>query len=211
MFCRKCGAQISGNEKFCPKCGAPVVSVQQASPGMPGSVPQTGYAVPQKKPPYLAIGLIAVIAVVVIVAVRLLFFQSSYETTVKNFMKAIETQDEKLLLSVFPSKVLEEMADEMDMDKEEMEEELGEMFSSLSDEYDGKIRVKYEIEDEHRLKKSQMRNIEDDMYNCIEIKEGKNLEISMELYVDGDKEEEEDMTLRVIKVGRKWYIDPSSF
>lgn len=206
MFCRKCGAQISGNEKFCPQCGAAVVNIQQT----PGTRPQTGYTASEKKPPYLAIGLIVIIAVILIIVAKMLFFSNSYETTIKKFMTSVETQDGKLLLSVFPDEVLEETADELDMDRKEMEEYFSDMFDTLSDEYDGKIRIKYEIEDDHRLKNSELRNIEDNLYNCIDIKEGKSLEISTEIYIDGDKEEDEDIYLNVIKVGRKWYLDPSS-
>lgn len=206
MFCRKCGAQISGNEKFCPKCGAQVVSTPQG--GVTGG--GTGYAVPKKKTPYLAIGLIVIIAIVVIIAVRALFFSSDYETPVKNLMKAMEKQDVKLLMSTMPDEIFDALAEEMDMDREDIEDSLDDMVSELSDEYDGKIRIEYEIEDTHKLKKSQIKDIEDELYDAVEIKEGKSLEISTEIYIDGDKEEEEEMTLNVIKVGRKWYIDPTS-
>lgn len=208
MFCRKCGEQISGNEKFCPKCGAPVVSAQQ--PGMQGAGRPGGTAAAKKKPPYLAIGLIAVVAIVVIVAVKMLFFSNNYEKPVKNLMKSIEKQDTKLLMSTIPDDVFDVLEEELDMDKDEIVDQLDGMISELADEYDGKIKVEYEIEDVHKLKKSEIKEIEDELYDSVEIKEGKRLEISTVFYVDGEVEEEEDMYLNVIKVGGKWYIDPSS-
>lgn len=208
MFCRKCGAQISGNEKFCPKCGAPVVSTQQ--PGMQRAGGQTGSAAAKKKPPYLAIGLIAIIVIVVLIVVKMLFFSSSYETPVKNFMKAIEKQDVKLLMSTMPDDVLDALADEMGWDRKDIEDQLDDVVSELADEYDGKIKIEWEIEDSHKLKNSQIKSIEDDLYDSVEIKEGKSLEISTVVYIDGEEEEENDLYLNVIKIGSKWYIDPTS-
>lgn len=208
MFCRKCGEQISGNEKFCPRCGAPVTSTPQ--PGMQGAGRSAGAAAAKKKPPYLAIGLIAVVAIVVIVAVKLLFFSNNYEKPVKNLMKSIEKQDTKLLISTIPDDVFDVLEEELGMDKDEIVDQLDGMISDIADEYDGKIKVEYEIEDVHKLKKSEIKEIEDGLFDSVEIKEGKRLEISTVFYVDGEIEEEEDMELNVIKVGGKWYIDPSS-
>ncbi|HIR10831.1 MAG TPA: zinc-ribbon domain-containing protein [Candidatus Fimenecus excrementavium] len=66
MFCTKCGAQSSGNEKFCTKCGAPLEtfssnfssaapntertqfqnSMPNAWSGQPGNPGQAAYANP---------------------------------------------------------------------------------------------------------------------------------------------------------------------
>ena len=78
------------------------------------------------------------------------------------------------------------------------------------DDYDGKIKIKYEIEDERKLDKSEIRDIESELFNTVEIKEGKEVEIYIELYVDGELEDASSGDMNVIKVGRKWYIDPTS-
>ena len=78
------------------------------------------------------------------------------------------------------------------------------------DDYDGKIKIKYEIGDERKLDKSEIRDIESELFNTVEIKEGKEVEIYIELYVDGELEDASSGDMNVIKVGRKWYIDPTS-
>ena len=42
----------------------------------------------------------------------------------------------------------------------------------------------------------------------MDIKDGKSVEIETKVYVDGEKVEDEDITLEVIKVGGKWYLNP---
>ena len=64
MFCSKCGNEIKGIEKFCPKCGTPVQ--QQKNFYQQGA----GKTVASKRPPYLAIGVILILAVIVVMIVR---------------------------------------------------------------------------------------------------------------------------------------------
>lgn len=224
MFCRKCGQQISGNEKFCPGCGAPVVKIQQGNQvppsgnarqgnqaPPPGNTRQGGQTAPKKRPPYLAIGLIAAIIIVVIVAVKLLLPSDNYEKPVENMMKAMETQDAKLLMKTMPDELYDYMADEMGMDRDQIEEQLEYVVSEIAEDYDGKVKIKYEIEDAQKLKKSQISEIEEELNGCITVEEGKRLDLYMEIYIDGEQVEEYDETIDVIKVGRKWYLDPTSF
>ena len=201
MFCRKCGQKLEGVEKFCPKCGAEVVQVQ---------MPQGVTKEPGKTNLYIGIGVICVLAVVVLLGVKALFFTSDYEKPIKNFVKAVETQDVKLFVSVIPEEAIEAGLEQAGMDKElfmEMAEAEG---LDYLDDYDGKIKIKYEIEDERKLDKSEIRDIESELFNTVEIKEGKEVEIYIELYVDGELEDASSGDMNVIKVGRKWYIDPTS-
>ncbi|MBO5460579.1 MAG: zinc ribbon domain-containing protein [Ruminococcus sp.] len=212
MFCRKCGAQISGAEKFCPQCGAQVIPAQQPNNGSgfqagPASQPVKA-AAGKNKVPYLAIGALVIIAVIVIVLVKTLFFSNNYEKPIKNFMKAVEEQDTDLLLSVFPDEIYEYMEEETGMDEEEVEEYMEYSVESMADYYLGDIKIKYEIDDVRDLSKGEIQDIEDEFYDIMDIKDGKSVEIETKVYVDGEKVEDEDITLEVIKVGGKWYLNP---
>ncbi len=46
MFCRKCGAQMGGDEKFCPNCGTPV----EAAPAVPTPTPVAPAPAPAPAP-----------------------------------------------------------------------------------------------------------------------------------------------------------------
>ena len=106
MFCSRCGNEIKGDGKFCPKCGAPIKPVQGQEAQAPGgnsqnysynqgNYSQGGYAqggygqagtAAQKRPPYVAIGAIVLAVILVIVAVKLIFFRDNYETPIKNLL-----------------------------------------------------------------------------------------------------------------------------
>lgn len=87
MFCRKCGQPLQEDDKFCPICGTQTVKIQH-----PGNIPPDTHrrpapignqprknSGPKKKPPYLAIGAIAAVAVIAI-AVGILFFTRGGDT-----------------------------------------------------------------------------------------------------------------------------------
>lgn len=209
MFCRKCGEQVSGSEKFCPKCGAQIVAVQNTgNGGFGGTTVETGAVGGQKKVPYLAIGAIALVVIVAIVLVKTLFFSNNYEKPVKTFIKAIEKQDVDMLLSVFPDEIYEYMEEESGMDEDEVLEYLEYSVESMSDYYLGDIKIKYEIDDATDLSKREISDIEDDFYDIMEIKDGKEIDIEIKVYVDGEKMEDTETTMEVIKVGGKWYLNP---
>ena len=66
MFCPKCGNEIQEGSAFCGKCGAPVGGAQQAASSSAGV--QAG-GVPAPKKNTVKIGIIAAVAVVVVVLV----------------------------------------------------------------------------------------------------------------------------------------------
>ena len=83
MFCKNCGAQIKDGAKFCPKCGTPAGNTNPKAAGRT----QTA-----KKPPYLAIGLVAAVAVVAVIIlffVGRLIFGKGYEKPIKTLAKGI--------------------------------------------------------------------------------------------------------------------------
>lgn len=216
MFCRKCGTEINDTEKFCPKCGTEVV-VQQSAPSQGFTMDNcfNGSTVnelqPQKKFPVLAVSVIAggaVLVIGLIVLVASLVFSKGYEKPISNMMKAIEKQDVKLMLSVFPDEFYEYAEDEMDRDYDDMKDEMEDLLADMEDEYLGDIKIKYEIEDVTDMRNRAIHNIEDLIDGDLEIKKGKVVELDVDIYVDGKREESETMEFNVIKVGFKWYIDP---
>ena len=233
MFCRKCGAEISVTEKFCPMCGTEVIANQAGQAGMGESagtaigsdraagefgagtfgVNQTNSQMSAKKFPTLAVAAIAgggVLLLAIIALVVSFVLPRGYEKPVSNMMKAIEKQDADLILSVFPDEFYEYLEEEYDQEYEDMEEEMEDMLDDLHDEYLGDIKIKYEIKDVSDMRNREMKDIEDAFENYFEIKDGKVIDLDMDIYVDGKREEADELELNVIKIGFKWYIDPYS-
>lgn len=219
MFCKNCGAQLNEGAKFCPKCGTPAVNGNAGgnSGGYQGGASPVQ---PQKKPPYLAIGLIAIVVVVVIVLAVVLgktVFGKGYEKPIKTLMKGVEEQDGEMILSAFSENTIEAMEDQSGLDKKDLEDMMEEQFEYMfsgEDWEDEDVEFKYEIEDSKKLDKDDIKDIEDELKDYWDVREdisaARELDVSMTIYVDGDEEDDNDATIEVIKVDGKWYINPIS-
>lgn len=237
MFCSRCGNEIKGDGKFCPKCGAPVKPIQNQGPEMSGANTQRGNAqtysysqnnysqgaVPaggaagtgapaaKKRPPYVAIGAIVLAVILLIVAVRLIFFRDTYKTPIKNMVKVMEDRDVDAAMNLIPENFLDAAESLTGMDKEEMADMLEDDLVEAFDQYIGEIEIDYEIGDTRDLTQSELNDISDEYMGVLgSIEEGKEVEFSYEMYVDGELEEEsgDDETINVVKIDGKWYISP---
>ena len=237
MFCSRCGNEIKGDGKFCPKCGAPIKPVQGApNPGAgngaapggtsqnysynQGNYSQGGYAqggygqagmAAKKRPPYVAIGAIVLAVILVIVAVKLIFFRDNYEAPIKNLVKVMEEGNAEAALELIPEKYLDVAESWSGMDREDMEEMVIEQIEDAFDDYSGDIEIDYEIGNARDMTESELEDLESSYMGFLgDIEEGKEVEFSYKLYVNGAKQEESDPgeTVRVLKIDGKWYLDP---
>ena len=219
MFCKNCGAQLNEGARFCPKCGTPAVNGNAGG----NSGGYQGGASPvqsQKKPPYLAIGLIAIVVVVVIVLAVVLgktVFGKGYEKPIKTLIKGVEEQDGEMILSAFSENTIEAMEDQSGIDRIEQEDMMDLKFEyRFSGEVwvDEDVEFKYEVEDSKKLDKDDIKDIEDELKDYWDVREdisaARELDVTMTIYVDGDEEDDNDATIEVIKVDGKWYINPIS-
>ena len=90
------------------------------------------------------------------------------------------------------------------------------IYALTSEELEGKdIKIKYKIEDNEKLDKDDIKDIEKELKEYMDIREdvsaARELEVSFTIYEDGDKEDEVDVTMEVIKVDGKWYLNWGSF
>ncbi len=222
MFCKKCGTELKEGAKFCPKCGTPVsaetgTQTQEQPAGVqPQPAADLAGAKAGKKIPYVAIGALVIVIIAVVLFVRSCA-GGGYEQPIKNLVKGIENKNGNQILSVFSDEMLEIMEQESGYDRDEMAEMMEDMFNydigdvSISDvDY----KMDYEIKDTLDLSAREIKNIEDELSDDgldIDIKEGKEVELTLTISIDSlGFEQEEDMTLEVIKVGGDWYINPLS-
>ena len=166
----------------------------------------------KKRPPYVAIGAIVLVVILLIVGIRFIFFRDTYETPIKNMVKVMEDRDVDAAMELIPENFLDAAEGLTGMTKEEMADMLEEDLLDAFDQYIGDIEIDYEIGDTRDLSQSELRDISDEYMGVLgDIEEGKEVEFSYEMYVDGELEEEssDDETINVVKIDGKWYISPN--
>lgn len=220
MFCKNCGAPLKEGAKFCSKCGTPVsVDASGAVGGKNVNYREGGTSSPQtqKRPPYLAIGVI-VLGVIVLAVVGKFVFGRGYVKPVKAFVKGIEQEDGEKILSAYSKNTIKKMEDNFGVKGRKLEKQMekNSLYMITEEDLDGEdIQIKYKIEDNKKLDKEDIKDIKKDLKEFMDIREdisaARELDVVFTIYVDGDEEDETDITMEVIKVDGKWYINWGSF
>ncbi len=212
MFCGKCGAKNDDSAVFCAECGAPVQAAAPVAPAASdipanpvGSKP--GFTLNNRN-----IGIIAVAAVAAIVLLITCFFifgGRSYKAVVKDYFKATEKADAKLMMDLLPDDLIKSVMKEEDMTKKEMTEELQESLDMLHKYYD-EVEISYEIEDTEEFDKDDLKDLKEDYKEYgVKVKDAMIVEVEVTMELDGD-ERTQTMELVLIKVGGSWYLDIDS-
>ena len=221
MFCGKCGAKNDDSAVFCAECGnriqaaAPVTPAAPAAAAAPAAPAAAAAPAPTKSKPGFTlnnrnIGIIAVAAVAaiaVIIACFFIFGGRGYKDVVKDYFKAIEKADAKLMMDLLPDDLVKAVMKEEDMTKKEMTEELQDSLDDMSDYYD---IVEYEITDTEEFDKDDLKELKEDYEDYdVKVKDAMVVEVEVTMEVYG-METTQTMELTLIKVGGSWYLDIDS-
>lgn len=168
---------------------------------------------------FIVIGIIVLIAIVVAVifGVRSCTAGNSYTDPVESFMEGMEKQDGDKIMDAFSDGTIKALEEESGYSESELADMFEQMFiGSLGTDINvGAYQIDYEILDEEDLSSDEIADIQEefDAQGLDEkIQDAKALEINMIVSMEEltDETYEESMDLQVIKVGGKWYIDPTS-
>lgn len=203
MFCKKCGAKIEGAAKFCPKCGEPVSRNEQEST-FPNRIKNN---ILRHKASYL---------VIVILVVCMMFLlrsceSNSYTSPLNAMFSGIENKDIEEILKALPDAVVDKVEEESGMDIRKAAEAMGDKaFESVIGDALS-YSIDYKINKEETLSLTEINHLKDkiekEMKVTLDIDEAKMLSITTIVTKDGDKDYD-DKTITVIKLGRKWYLNP---
>lgn len=207
MFCGKCGAKNEDSAIFCAECG----NLMAAQPAAPAATEAPATAT-GSKPGFTLnnrnIGIIAVAAVAalaLIIGCFFIFGGRSYKAVVKDYFKAIEKADAKLMMDLLPDDLIKYVMEEEDMTKKEMIEDLQDELDSMHKYYD-KLKISYEIEDTEDFGKDDLKDLKEDYKECgVKVKDAMVVEVEVTLEFDGN-EVSNTMELTLIKVGGSWYM-----
>jgi uncharacterized membrane protein YvbJ len=215
MFCGKCGAKNDDSAVFCAECGNRIQAAAPVAPAAPAANPAPAAApvATGSKPGFTLnnrnIGIIAVAAVAVIALLISCFFifgGRSYKDVVRDYFKATEKADAKLMMELLPDDLIKYVMKEEDMTKKEMTEDLQDSLDMIHRYYD-EVKISYEITDTEDFDKDELKEIKE-MYEEIDVKvkDAMIVEVEVTMELDGD-ERTTTQELTLIKVGGSWYLD----
>lgn len=214
MFCNKCGEDIAPDDDFCVKCGAPVKRTEtegeaaprpappppapsapppitQAAPGITPAAPPASVKKPRKTQMAVALGIVALLAIVAVVLVLVLVvFKGGHgpDEVAREFYRAAEAKDMDAMIALMDRESLQSNPELEKVFREEY-------FKGVS----GDVKIKgLELEAEVSGDKA---TVEATAGTATYVLEGKR---------ETDALSEEN-PLEMVKRNGEWYIDPTSF
>lgn len=228
-FCKFCGKEIpDGSVCDCPEAQAAAAastssdaSSVETSSAAETSSPEPSSPYPTEeasvKPSGSKTGAAVLIAGLVIVLLIIIGIISAiagggYKKPVKNFAKALNKGDGKLLAETM---LTDEILDEVDDDDfDDLSDTLESIIDFAEDEYGKNIKFSISIEDKEKLSKSEIKDIEEEYEDNFDAKVEitKGYELDTELTIKGkDGKDEDDLTITVVKIkGEGWKLSPDS-
>lgn len=221
-FCQFCGKEVKEGEVCGCRIGldvmpahnqensAPAVTETPVEPAVPAfSAYESGDGAIAKKPKGIKL-IIAFAAAVflAIIIVPAIVGGSAYKMPVKNFVRAFNEGDGKLLTdTIATEKMIAYLEKEADMDYDdmcdEMEGMIDEILKSWEEDYGDDLRLSVKFEDKDELDKDDIDELEEyykEQENIkVKIEEAYELECVMTL-VGEDDDDDEDVNMIVIKV-----------
>ena len=212
MFCGKCGAKNNDSAVFCAECGNRIAAAQPAAPAAPATTEAPATAT-GSKPGFTLnnrnIGIIAVAAVAalaLIIGCFFIFGGRSYKDVVKDYFKATEKADAKLMMELLPDDLIKYVMKEEDMTRKEMVEDLQDSLDMIHRYYDD-VKISYEITDTDDFDKDDLEDIKEDYKEIgVKVKDAMVVEVEVTMELDGN-ERTTTQELTLIKVGGSWYLD----
>lgn len=220
MFCGNCGSQNPDGLTKCAVCGAPLAEEKKAGEAGKLDLKSTD------KNKLVGYGVIAAVALVVVILLIVLFSGRSDTSALKQYVKASFDLDGKKIVNLTPKLLVEVYADQEDISKgdakDELIEDMENTLEDLDDEYDDidfdEVKsIKVEIRKEDEYSKKQVRDFNEnfeDLYDFeLKAKAVKTVEIKVSGKYDGDKFDFKGVSVMLVKIGGSWYImtpDPES-
>ena len=209
MFCGKCGAKNDDSAVFCAECGNRIAAAQPAAPAASdipanpaGSKP--GFTLNNRNIGIIAVAAVAVLAL--LISCFFIFGGRSYKDVVKDYFKAMETADAKLMMELLPEDMIKSIMKDEDMTKKEMTEDLQDSLDMIHRYYD-EVKISYEITDTEDFDKDDLKDIKENYKEIgVKVKDAMTVEVEVTMELDG-KERTTTQELTLIKVGGSWYLD----
>lgn len=219
MFCPKCGVENADGTVFCKECGASLSgSAPAGAQGGGQGVTVAGVKLPVNR--NQLIGILAVLAAVILLVVIIVTVAAGggAKGTAVKFTNAIFKGDGKTVVALFHGGVVAELCDRQDISKDEFTESISDALEltidAMDDQFDKwSIAVKAtKTRDLSDKKVTELEERYESSYDVdLDIQAAQEVTLELTATADGEKQDPQKIKLTVIKVNGKWYIDFFSY
>ncbi|GAB5081022.1 hypothetical protein Osc1_01950 [Hominimerdicola sp. 21CYCFAH17_S] len=246
-FCTTCGAQLDDSATFCTSCGAAqqeqpkqaentAAAVEAGKNSFSGIMDKVnvdavkdslsmenikGLKTNPNKGTLIALGCIAVVAILIIVLICNLLFGGAYKKPITNMLKGMEKADGSLIVKALPKCEVDyyeeeyiDKSDKYDNVEEYFEDTIDTTLKFFEEEYGDDIKLSYSVEKKTKLSDGKLKDIRKDLedkYDAdVEVTKGYKVKVEMKIKGDDD-EDENKTTFTVAKVDGDWVIVDGGF
>ena len=208
-FCENCGAEMDDNQVVCPNCGngAEAQTATVEEPIKETTTTSTSSVNKENLKKYGIIGGI-VLAVIVVIALLASLLGGGWKKPIDNYFKGMEKGNLKTYTKAYP----DFYNDKMDLDEDDMEKE----HDNLEDKYGEKIKIKYKITKNEKIKKDDLKKIQEYIEKVYDedVKVSAGKEVKVKATIKGkDDDDTKTEKMYVYKIDGKWKlfnVSPSS-
>lgn len=225
-FCANCGAPLPDGADVCGQCGTPV----NKSNGGAATSQTSGANIASKsgnKNRFIGMAVVGVaVLIVVILVAKLVIGNTGYKSALDKCFKALAEEDvdkffDSVDYDIFTDWYAKELEDyygegwedewEWEDSLEDSEEYVERGIDKIEDEVGSKFKITYEIRDEDKLTKKEIRDINDlleDGYDSDkEVTEGYKLKLRVKYKGSDDEHSETYDDIYVLKIDGEWKVD----
>ncbi len=217
MFCTKCGAENDDNARFCVECGAKLGNsgkgIRPPSYDSEADVSKKMWNVGKYKK---IIPIIILVILAVLLVSKLILPGQTEKKVIKNIMSAEMTGDVDKIMDIVPED-LWDAAEKEGLSRKEIKEELQDVLSEARDSLDSILgenwKYSYKIKNIEKVPKEDLEDIRETYKDAVgkevNISEAKKVQVELTVKTK-DTEKSETMTIYIIKIKNKWYLDFSN-
>lgn len=218
-FCSNCGSEMKEGALFCTQCGTKATDgVQQETiytMDTSNSTPNiyVNYTTVDRKPNknkmigMAVVGVVALLAVFLIVSLIGLFTTPGYERPIKYVIEGFEEGKLKTMMKAIPDYIKKDFEDKFEEYYDSNTDNM--IIERLETMYGKRRNISYVVKEKDKWDKEEIDELEDDIKDRygeeVNIKTAYTLDLEMKMKGSENSTEVED-SLTVIKIGMRWYL-----
>ena len=217
--CVKCGAPMNDADVICQNCGTNNAPQQPAKKA--NKLTDAFAKLPVKTQRIAILAAAAAVAVLVLVLLISALFSGGPEKAIDTYFDATTKGKYNKIEKLAPKDYWEYVEDEYDFDVDELvdnlkdNEFLEEKVENYKDTYGKNVKTKIEYLDKIKADEDELDEIKDNLKEKYDISKKsvkKAYTVAYKVTIKGSEDKDANFgTLRVVKVGSRWYVCGSSF